>query len=62
MLQREPGRHSPRLDGAIVSHAGQFWQFEDVELVPKPHPPIWVAATVTPEKLRGYRPDGACRS
>jgi alkanesulfonate monooxygenase SsuD/methylene tetrahydromethanopterin reductase-like flavin-dependent oxidoreductase (luciferase family) len=38
-----------------MSHAGQFWQFEDVELVPKPvqkpHPPIWVAATVTPESF-----------
>jgi natural product biosynthesis luciferase-like monooxygenase protein len=38
-----------------VTHKGQFWQFEDVELVPKPvqkpHPPIWMAATVTPESF-----------
>jgi len=38
-----------------VTHKGQVWQFEDVELVPKPvqkpHPPIWMAATVTPESF-----------
>lgn len=38
-----------------VTHKGQFWEFEDVELVPKPvqkpHPPIWMAATVTPESF-----------
>ena len=38
-----------------VTYKGQFWQFEDVELVPKPvqkpHPPIWMAATVTPESF-----------
>ncbi len=38
-----------------VTHKGQFWQFADVELVPKPvqkpHPPIWMAATVTPESF-----------
>lgn len=38
-----------------VTHKGQFWEFEDVELVPKPvqkpHPPIWMAATVTPDSF-----------
>jgi len=38
-----------------VSHRGTFWNFEDVELVPKPvqrpHPPIWVAGTFTPESF-----------
>jgi len=38
-----------------VTHKGQFWQFEETELVPKPvqkpHPPIWVGATVTPESF-----------
>jgi len=38
-----------------LTYKGQFWEFEDVELVPKPvqkpHPPIWMAATVTPESF-----------
>jgi natural product biosynthesis luciferase-like monooxygenase protein len=38
-----------------VTHRGQVWEFDDVELVPKPvqkpHPPIWMAATVSPESF-----------
>jgi alkanesulfonate monooxygenase SsuD/methylene tetrahydromethanopterin reductase-like flavin-dependent oxidoreductase (luciferase family) len=38
-----------------VSHAGRFWQFQDVHSMPrpyqKPHPPIWVAAIATEESF-----------
>jgi natural product biosynthesis luciferase-like monooxygenase protein len=37
------------------SHQGDFFRFEDVESVPKPvqspHPPIWIAASQTPESF-----------
>jgi natural product biosynthesis luciferase-like monooxygenase protein len=36
-----------------LTYKGRFFSFEDVELVPKPvqrpHPPLWAAATATPE-------------
>ena len=38
-----------------VTHHGRFWQFDDVHAMPrpfqKPHPPIWVAATVAEESF-----------
>ena len=38
-----------------LTYHGQFWDYEDVELLPKPlqkpHPPTWLAAT-SPEALR----------
>ena len=36
-----------------LTYKGRFYSFEDVELVPKPvqkpHPPLWAAATATPD-------------
>jgi len=38
-----------------VTHEGRFWRFEDVHSMPrpfqKPHPPVWVAATVAEESF-----------
>lgn len=38
-----------------VSYQGKYWQFDDVEVLPKPaqkpHPPVWLAAT-SPESIR----------
>lgn len=38
-----------------VSYDGRFWQFDDIELLPKPmqqpHPPVWLAAT-SPDSIR----------
>jgi natural product biosynthesis luciferase-like monooxygenase protein len=38
-----------------VTHAGRFWQFKNVHLMPRPcqtpHPPIWVAAITSEESF-----------
>ena len=37
-----------------LTHTGQYWQFDDLDVLPKPlqkpHPPVWVAAT-SPESI-----------
>jgi alkanesulfonate monooxygenase SsuD/methylene tetrahydromethanopterin reductase-like flavin-dependent oxidoreductase (luciferase family) len=38
-----------------VSYQGRFWQYEDIEVLPKPlqtpHPPVWLATT-SPDSIR----------
>ena len=38
-----------------VSYHGRFWQYDDIEVLPKPlqapHPPVWLAAT-SPDSIR----------
>ncbi len=48
--------------GDHVSYAGQFYQFEDLSLEPKPvqrpHPPIWIGGGTQPsEKIYGQQVD-----
>lgn len=46
---------------APVSHQGKNWQFENVDVLPKPlqqpHPPVWLAAT-SPESIVKAAEDG----
>jgi alkanesulfonate monooxygenase SsuD/methylene tetrahydromethanopterin reductase-like flavin-dependent oxidoreductase (luciferase family) len=45
--ERDAGRHEAPVTEAHVTHHGDFFDFEDVTLVPQPvqqpHPPLWVA-------------------